>query len=78
MNIGFYDSLAKKIGYVNFEQMLRNEDEIDEQTIILFNYICRIEEEPIRLKTSTKTNCTHCKKELQGFGSCADGRCYES
>lgn len=54
MNIGFYNGLAKRIGYVDFEHMLRNEDEIDDQTIILFNHICRLEGEALRLKTIKK------------------------
>ena len=54
MNIGFYDSLAKKIGYVDFEHMLRNEDEIDNQTKILFNHICFLELEPFRFTYSKR------------------------
>ena len=38
-----YNSLAKKIGYVDFEQLKMNEDEIDNQTKILFNRICEME-----------------------------------
>ena len=35
-----HDEIAKRIGYVDAMQMKRNEDEIDEQTKILFNWIC--------------------------------------
>lgn len=35
-----YDALAEMCGYIDFQHMKRNEQEIDNQVKILFNHIC--------------------------------------
>tara|TARA_R110000822_G_scaffold25937_9_gene78478 strand:+ start:4005 stop:4211 length:207 start_codon:yes stop_codon:yes gene_type:complete len=42
-----YNDLSQKIGYVNHEQMQMNEDEISNQTKVLFNLLCCMKKVPV-------------------------------
>ena len=51
-----YNSLAQKIGYIDYEHMKRNEDEISNQTIVLFNLLCCMKKVPVLFLSYKRIN----------------------